>query len=235
MGLEKLEFHINAWLTDKALQKCSLEAHGLWINIICLMGKSPEKGKLLHRNKNIITESEIPQLINKPKEIVETILQELITNKVLKIDDNGVFYSKKLLEINDKKKQPKQPYYTDSMDYYFEWYEKRFKIKPRILATDGKALKLILNHLSTLENEKYTTLALFKIILDNWDVLDVYLIRGINLSQINQNINQILKCFKNGREKLTSTTKYKSASDANKDELTDMAKQSERNLQGTQN
>lgn len=231
MAHEKLEFHIHAWLTDKALQKCSLEAHGLWINLICLMQKSPEKGKLLHKNRSSIIESEIHHLINKPKEIVEVILQELITNKVLKIGNDGAFYSKKLLEINDKKKKVTEPYFKESMDYYFEWYEKRFKIKPRILISDAKALKLILQHLDTLATDKFNNFEIFKIILDNWDKLEVYLIRGTNLGQINHSINQIITCLRNGREKLTS--QYKTVTERNRDELTDMANEAARNLSST--
>lgn len=198
----KFDFHVNSWLTDTVLHKCSLGSQGLWINILCLMQKSPIKGKLLNRKGEPILSTEIPELIKVPQDVVEPLLNELIENKVLRTDGAGAFYSKKLLEVNQKKIKLDEPYYKEAMDFYFDWHTARFNLKPRILMVDGKALKLILQHLATLETAKHNRLHLFKIMLENWHKIDAFVQKQTDLRFINSNLNRILQDLRESKKLL---------------------------------
>lgn len=212
----KFDFYVTSWLSDPLLQKCTLGAHGLWTNILCLMQKSPIKGKLLNRKGEPILSTQIPDLINKPQEVVEPLLNELIEKKVLRTDAAGVFYSKKLLEVNQKKIKLDEPFYKEAMDFYFDWHTVRFNLKPRILMVDGKALKLILQHFASLETAKHNRLQLFKIMLENWHKIDAFIQKQTDLRMINSNINRILNDLRNSNKKVVTTVKMDALVEANK-------------------
>ena len=42
-----IKFYVADWLSDEALRSCSVEARGLWADMICLMAKSDRHGHLL--------------------------------------------------------------------------------------------------------------------------------------------------------------------------------------------
>jgi hypothetical protein len=47
MKLPWIKFYPGDWLSDEALRSCSVEARGLWVDMICLMAKSDIHGHLL--------------------------------------------------------------------------------------------------------------------------------------------------------------------------------------------
>jgi hypothetical protein len=47
MKLPWIKFYVNDWLSDEAVRACSLEARGLWIDMLALMSKSEDHGHLL--------------------------------------------------------------------------------------------------------------------------------------------------------------------------------------------
>ena len=47
MKLPWIKFYPSDWLSDEALRSCSVEARGLWVDMICLMAKSDIHGHLL--------------------------------------------------------------------------------------------------------------------------------------------------------------------------------------------
>ena len=47
MKLPWIKFYVNDWLSDEAVRSCSLEARGLWIDMLALMSKSEDHGHLL--------------------------------------------------------------------------------------------------------------------------------------------------------------------------------------------
>lgn len=45
--LPAIMFYTSDWMTDLGVRSCSLEARGLWIDMLSLMNASPQRGKLL--------------------------------------------------------------------------------------------------------------------------------------------------------------------------------------------
>jgi len=86
------------WLTDDKLGLCSYSAKGLWIDILCRMHKSRVYGHL-YTNDKPMNKNDVFRLVNfKDADEFSKAWDELINNGVMKQTDEGVFYSKKLIE-----------------------------------------------------------------------------------------------------------------------------------------
>lgn len=82
---------------------------------------------------------------------------------------------------------------------YNTWYELKFQIQPIIKAVDGATIKWLIANISKLADTEEETLAVWKLILDNWDQLDEWYRNQTDLLQIKKNLNIILKQLKHGK------------------------------------
>lgn len=90
-----LPLYIQDWLTNNKLKQCLLGAHGLMINIMCLMHKEDTYGKLLLRQKFKQTKQPeknfalmLAKLLPFDLAEIEKYLSELLEEKVLVINDD---------------------------------------------------------------------------------------------------------------------------------------------------
>jgi len=91
------QFFPNDWLIDAALNQCSLETQGLWIRLMCLMHQSEEYGFLIVGGQ-ILDEKRIRNGINMTPKRFQKAFKELVDFKVIKQDDRGAYYSKRMVE-----------------------------------------------------------------------------------------------------------------------------------------
>ena len=90
-----LPLYIQDWLTNNKLKQCLLGAHGLMINVMCLMHKEDTYGKLLLRQKFKQTDKPqknfaimLAKLLPFDLPEIEKYLAELIDEKILIIHDD---------------------------------------------------------------------------------------------------------------------------------------------------
>ena len=83
------------------------------------------------------------------------------------------------------------------IDEYYSWYKEKFKIVPKINATEMKALKTIMQHLSRMASTEMEIIQVWNSIFHNWENLTTYYQGQTELRQINQNLNIILRAIKN--------------------------------------
>ncbi|MBN2668767.1 MAG: hypothetical protein JXR60_06015 [Bacteroidales bacterium] len=77
---------------------------------------------------------------------------------------------------------------------YFEFYERmNGNIKPKFGATEGKALKQIIKHLTDISATDEEALATWQAIFNKWGSLEDFYAKQMELRQINSNINIILR------------------------------------------
>ena len=88
-----MPLYVKDWQTSNKLKMCSLEAHGLLINILCLMHRENKYGRILLRQKfNVCSSnalafcSQLAVLLPFTAEQMEGPLNELLEEGVLKID-----------------------------------------------------------------------------------------------------------------------------------------------------
>lgn len=96
------QFYPNDWLGDMALQSCSLQAIGLWINLCCRMHDSPRYGYLLlQQNQHQIAIKGLPlaRLAMRSLEEIEPLLDELLESGAMKIEQKtGAYYSERMVK-----------------------------------------------------------------------------------------------------------------------------------------
>ena len=100
MGLKKrpaILFYPGDWLRDTALRSCSMEARGLWIDMICFMHDCTPYGYLKVNNK-IISEVNLEVILGVNLSKIQRLLGELVEAGVCSIDENNCYYSKRMVE-----------------------------------------------------------------------------------------------------------------------------------------
>ncbi len=101
-----LPLYVQDYLTDEKLNECSPASQGVYIKIMCVMHKSEEYGVILlkqkHKQKESSCLSFATQLANHLPFTIETIntaLEELIFEKVLRIDGDKLI-QKRMVKDN---------------------------------------------------------------------------------------------------------------------------------------
>lgn len=100
MGLKKrpaILFYPGDWLRDTALRSCSMEARGLWIDMICFMHDCTPYGYLKVNNK-IISEDNLGVILGLNLSKIQRLVGELVEAGVCSIDKNNCYYSKRMVE-----------------------------------------------------------------------------------------------------------------------------------------
>ncbi len=91
--------------------------------------------------------------------------------------------------------------YKDCIALWFDFYEKKEGIKPKMTGIEGKALKQMIVYLKTLGEGD--AVANFNAILMNWHVLESrekWYKGKYDIKFINSQLNQIIRILKNGRQ-----------------------------------
>ena len=80
------QFYPSDWLTDLGLRMCSLEARGLWMEMLCLMHQGERYGYLSEK-----IEKKLQKLCGLSPQKFKKTLKELEENDVFSRDENGIF------------------------------------------------------------------------------------------------------------------------------------------------
>lgn len=86
-----------AWLSDLQVQLCSMEAKGLWIDILNLMMESPRVGHLLNPDGRAMSPDSLARVVRQPVDKVVTALKELRDNRVFSVDSKGVIFNRRMV------------------------------------------------------------------------------------------------------------------------------------------
>jgi hypothetical protein len=92
------QFYPKDWRSDIELQSCSLEARGLWIELICLMHLGTPYGYLTANTADKPTDNQVAKWVGIHPVKYRKLLKELLDRKVAKIDEQGRIYCKRMLE-----------------------------------------------------------------------------------------------------------------------------------------
>lgn len=83
---------------DPALRRCSLEAEGLWMRLLCIMAEAEPYGRLLVGG-TVPTAKEIARMVGRglTERAVSKLMAELLKHKVYSLDDDGVPHSRRMV------------------------------------------------------------------------------------------------------------------------------------------
>lgn len=79
---EPIRLWTKDWLQDEQLARCSWEAKGLWIDLLCLMQDSPTRGELRDEDNAPMTPRDIAKKMRRQTPQVMRLLGELLKNGV---------------------------------------------------------------------------------------------------------------------------------------------------------
>lgn len=91
------QFYAMDWLADPSLRLCSPETRGVWIDLLCWMFLSNEPGYLIVNGQPLNANS-VKQFTNCDPKTFEKIWSELTGFGIIRMDERGVFYSKRMVE-----------------------------------------------------------------------------------------------------------------------------------------
>lgn len=94
------QFYPADWRKDVELQSCSMAAQGLWINAMCIAHECEPYGHLTINSK-AMTPAQLGRQVGLPSRECETLLAELLDAGVARKTDEGVIYSKRM--VNDER------------------------------------------------------------------------------------------------------------------------------------
>lgn len=98
-----LKFYPTDWRGDQALRICSIEARGLWIEMLCIMHSSDPYGHLLV-NGQPVTDTQIAALTGIDMNTVSRLKTELENAGVYSTNGKGVIYSRRMTRDHKKAK-----------------------------------------------------------------------------------------------------------------------------------
>jgi hypothetical protein len=105
LKLPAFQFYPGDWMKDPALRAVSSGARGLWMDMLCLMHESVQRGYLQHGNGQPVTTEQIARMTGNLSLVeVEGWIAELENCGVSSRSNAGVIYSRRMLRDERKRK-----------------------------------------------------------------------------------------------------------------------------------
>jgi hypothetical protein len=95
--LPSFQFYPGDWMKDPSLRAMSLEARGLWIDMLCLMFESPERGFLLMASGSPMTKTQLARIVGLDEFRLTEILTEMSTGGLSSIDHRGAIFCRRMV------------------------------------------------------------------------------------------------------------------------------------------
>lgn len=102
--LPAFQFYTGDWMKDANLRRCTHAAKGVWIDILCLMFDSEERGVLVSRRR-AWDDDEIVLAVGGDSAVVRAGLEELTSKGVAARRKDGALYSKRMVDDEDKRRK----------------------------------------------------------------------------------------------------------------------------------
>ena len=103
MKLPSFQFYPGDWMKDPGLRSVSLEARGLWIDMLCLLFESGRRGYLQHATGKPVSDEQLARMTGSSSEQVSRLLRELEDSGVFSRTEHGTIYSRRM--IRDERKR----------------------------------------------------------------------------------------------------------------------------------
>lgn len=92
-----LKFFPRDWMADDRLRLVSVAARGLWMDVLCLMHQSPERGYLLSAAGDALDPAKLARVVGETATTVTALVAELETAGVFSRDDRGVMVCRRMV------------------------------------------------------------------------------------------------------------------------------------------
>jgi hypothetical protein len=97
-GQPAILFYVQDWLCEPTLKVVSMGAKGLWIDVLCLMARSPVKGYLLTPAGEPADIDWIGKQIGRPVPEIAPLWDELLRAQTPRVDSKNRIFSKRMVD-----------------------------------------------------------------------------------------------------------------------------------------
>lgn len=91
------QFYPADWRKDVELRSCTFEARGFWVDLLCVAHECDPYGHLMVNGKPM-TVAQIAGQVGATPAQCKRLLDELISNGVARVGENGVIYNKRMVD-----------------------------------------------------------------------------------------------------------------------------------------
>lgn len=99
--LPSFQFYPGDWMKEPAVRTCPLAARGLWIDMLCLMHESPERGYLLTASGEAMTVGELSRVVGSSPGNTQRAVDELKRSGAYSTDADGVIYCRRMVRDDE--------------------------------------------------------------------------------------------------------------------------------------
>ena len=95
-------------MKDPSLRACSLAARGLWIDLLCLMHESPQRGYLLLTKTEPMHDEHIARCVGADQSLISNLIEELSKAGVLEfgdLDGRNMICSRRMIRDESKREK----------------------------------------------------------------------------------------------------------------------------------
>ena len=106
--IQMMPFDTSDWLRCPELKVLSPDVRGLWMDMLCYMWESVERGVMVKPTGDIYTQDEIVRMLGKDASGSDTWLDQLIIGGVCGVRADGAIYSRRMVrsaEISQKRRE----------------------------------------------------------------------------------------------------------------------------------
>lgn len=107
MKLPAFQFYPGDWLKDLNLRRCSFAAQGVWINLLCLMFQSEERGVLITGSR-AWSEMDCASAIGGNRDAALNLIRELLDKGVAQRRSDGAIFSARMVRDEHLRKVRKK-------------------------------------------------------------------------------------------------------------------------------
>ncbi len=102
-----MKFYPSDWIGSVRLRSVSLEARGLWIDMLCIMHSGEPYGHLTVAGKPLDLK-QLSRMVGVTFSRIKKLISELESAEILLKNSEGIFYSKRMVEDGRKKYKAKE-------------------------------------------------------------------------------------------------------------------------------
>jgi hypothetical protein len=103
-----IKWFFSDWLADAGVRSVSLEARGLWIDMLALMDQAPRRGYLQHANGRPLTADQLAVSVGSSVVIVSQLLRELENAGVYSSDATQTIYCRRMTRDAERRARERE-------------------------------------------------------------------------------------------------------------------------------
>ena len=157
--IQMMPFDTSDWLRCPELKVLSPDIRGLWMDMLCYMWESVERGVMVKPTGDIYTQDEIVRMLGRDASGSDTWLDQLIIGGVCGVRADGAIYSRRMVrmaEISQKRREAGLKGGSTTKTKVF--YQKQPKPKEKEPVQAAKAKKYKYAEFVTLTKDEYAKL-----------------------------------------------------------------------------